>query len=63
MKFITVIIWSVEEKDIAIHDSLQAAEQYLNKWYLAGSYGKDYFIAVMVEQQYVIPDLQSVVKQ
>ncbi len=62
MKFITVIIWNAIEKDVAVHDSLQAAEQYLDRFSLLDGYkyGKDYFIAVMVEQVYVVPDIKKI---
>jgi len=57
MKFITVIIFSPVETDVQQHDSLEAAKAYLEKFYL-GVYGKDYFIAVMVEQVYVVPEIK-----
>lgn len=58
MKFITVIIFSPYETDVQRHDSLEAAKAYLERFRLGGVYGKDYFIAVMVEQVYVVPEIK-----
>lgn len=53
--FVTVIIYDSYERLVAWHDTLEAANKHLAEHGARGVYGQDYFIAVVVQREYVLP--------